>query len=312
MTPWTQGGLRVATDFHTALVASGFILDRVLADGRWHRVKTTDKPKHRNGAYLMRVDGTTGFFKNWATDQSFNTWHQEGDISASAKLKNEAMAAATRSRQAAYQANQIKAMRGYWRGLQALRGSHPYLQSKSLDMRGCANLRIDGELLVVPVTRDGLVMSVQIIANDGEKRFYTGCPVKGGVCLIDRTQAVLTCFVEGFATGLAVYQSINQCRVVVCFDTANLIEVAAHYQGSGLGVVCADNDWQTAIRIGSNPGILAGRKAADLLGCGMAYPEDIEGSDWADAIVEFGDNARRWVSRKIMSKALPFRRMETA
>lgn len=302
----------MATDFYTVLVASGFVLDRVIADGKWHRVKTTDKLKHRNGAYLMRVDGQAGFFKNWATDQDFNTWRAEGEVTPSQRLRNEAQAAANRQREAKYQADQIRAMRAVWHGLPLLRGGHPYIQGKGLDMRGCSNLRVDGDLLVIPVTRDGLVMSIQTISPDGEKRFYTGCPVKGGVYLMDRPSAVLTCFVEGFATGLAVYQSIHQCRVVVCFDSGNLVEVAKYYQGRGLGVVCADNDWQTAIRIGTNPGLIAGQKAAESMGCGMAYPEDIEGSDWADAIAEFGEDARRWVSRKIMGKALPFRRKETA
>jgi len=299
----------VATDFYTVLTASGFVLDRVIPDGKWHRVKTTDKPKHRNGAYLLRADGSAGFFKNWATDQDFNTWHREGEVSPEAKRQNDAQALAAQHRAAAYQANQIKGMRAYFHGLQMLRGGHPYLTGKALDMRGCNNLRVDGDLLVIPVMRDGMVMSLQTIASDGQKRFSTGCPVKGGVFVLDRPNAVLTCFVEGLATGLAVYQSIVQCRVVVCFDSGNLVEVAKHYQGRGLGVVCADNDWQTAIRIGSNPGLVAGAKAAELLGCGMAYPEDIEGSDWCDAIAEFGEDARRWVSRKIMAKAHPFKRV---
>lgn len=300
----------MATDFYTVLTASGFVLDRVVADGKWHRVKTTDKPKHRNGAYLMRLDGSVAWFKNWATDQNFNTWHREGEVSPAAKRINDAAVLAAQHRAAAYQADQIKHIRTYFAGLPLLRGGHPYLTGKELDMRGCTGLRVDGELLVVPVMRDGMVMSLQTIAPDGKKLFKTGCPVKCGVFLLDRPQAVLTCFVEGLATGLAVYQSINQCRVVVCFDSGNLVEVARHYQGRGLGVVCADNDWQTATRIGMNPGLVAGFKAAELMGCGMAYPEDIEGSDWADAITEFGEDARRWVNRKIMLKALPFKRLQ--
>lgn len=296
------------SDFHSTLTAYGFVVDRVISDGRWHRVKTTDKLKHRNGAYLLRADGQIGYFKNWATDQDFNTWRNEGVMTEAQKRRNDADAALARQREAAYQMASIKAMRGYWAGLSALRGGHPYLTGKGLDMRGCINLRTDGDLMVIPVTRDGQIMSLQTIAPDGQKRFRPGCPVKGGVYLLDRAGAVLTCFAEGFATGLAVYQSIPQCRVVVCFDSGNLVEVARHYQGRGLGVVCADNDWQTAIRIGSNPGLLAGQKAAESMGCGVAYPEDIEGSDWADAIAEFGEDGRRWVSRKIMSKALLFKR----
>lgn len=297
------------SDFHSVLMANGFILDRVIADGKWHRVKTADKPKHRNGAYLLRVDGQAGWFKNWATDQEFNTWRIAGEITVSERLRNEADAARAQRRHAEHQAQQIKAMRVYFQSLPLLRGNHPYLSGKQLDMRGCHSLRKDGELLVIPVMRDGHVMSLQTITPTGEKKFRYGCPVKGGVYLLDRPHAVLTCFVEGLATGLAVYQSIPQCRVVVCFDSGNLLEVSKHYQGTGLAVVCADNDHQTAAKIGTNPGVLAGIEAAKRMGCGLAYPEDIKGSDWADAITEFGENARHWVSRKIMGKAAPFRRL---
>ncbi len=298
------------SDFLSTLTAFGFVVDQVIPDGRWHRVKTIDKMKHRNGAYLLKPDGMVGYFKNWATDQDFNTWRAEGELSPAQKRQNEARAENARRREAEYRAQSIKSMRAYWAGLPALRGGHPYLIGKGLDMRGCVGLRTDGDLLVIPVMRDGQIMSLQTIAPDGQKRFRTGCPVKGGVYLLDRAGAVLTCFAEGYATGLAIYQSIPQCRVVVCFDSGNLIEIAKHYQGRGLGVVCADNDHETAARIGANPGIEAGRKAAELMGCGMTYPEDIQGSDYADALAEFGDNARRWVSRKIMSKAAPFRRVD--
>ena len=87
-----------------------------------------------------------------------------------------------------------------------------------------------------------------------------------------------------------------------------MIEVSKHYKGIGIGVVCADNDHKTEQRIGSNKGIEAGKKAAENMGCGIAYPEGIKGSDWADAIDEFGPDALRWIARKINMKAKPFRR----
>lgn len=296
------------SDFHAVLLASGFVIDRVIPDGRWHRVKTIDKMKHRNGAYLLRPDGRVGYFKNWATDQDFNTWRAEGQPTQAEKRQSDARILAARQRDTEYRARSIQSVQRYWAGLQPLRGGHPYLYSKQLDMRGCSNVRVDGDLLVIPVMRDGQVMSVQTVAPDGTKGFEPGCPVKGGIYLMDRPGAVLTAFAEGFATGLAVYQSINQCRVVVCFDSGNLVEVARHFWGRGLGVVCADNDKATASRTGTNPGLVAGQQAAELMGCGLAFPEDIEGTDWADAITELGENARGWVHRKIMMKAKPFRR----
>ena len=296
-------------DFQSVLTAYGFVVDRVIPDGRWHRVKTTDKMKHRNGAYLLRPDGMAGWFKNWATDQGFNTWNADGEQTPAQKRQIEADAQAARKRETAYRDRAIKTMRDYWQSLPLLRGGHPYLDGKGLDMRGCVGLRHDGEFMVVPVNRDGQVMSLQTIAPDGRKRFRMGCPVKGGVYLLDRPKAVLTCFVEGLATGLAVYQSLPQCRVIVCFDSGNLVEVSSRFIGCGLGVVCADNDTQTEQKIGTNPGLVAGQKAAEAMGCGLAYPQGIEGSDWADAIKEMEPDARRWINRNILMKAKPFKRV---
>ena len=31
----------------------GLIVDYVKADAKWHRVRTLDKPQHKNGAYLF-------------------------------------------------------------------------------------------------------------------------------------------------------------------------------------------------------------------------------------------------------------------
>lgn len=298
-------------DFRAVLIAHGLDPRDIVPGAKWVRCATEDKPRKRNGAYMLAADGRMGWFKNFATDDSFNVWRAEGELSPAKARHGQADAAAARQREAAYRQIAIKQCRAYWAGLAPFRGGHPYLASKRIDMLGCGQLRVDGSLLVIPVTRDGQVMSVQTIAEDGKKRFLTGCPVKGGVYKLDRAGASLTCFVEGVATGLAVFSSIKQARVIVCFDSGNLVEVASHFIGQGLGVVCADNDHQTALSIGSNPGLNAGAKAAERLGCGLAYPEGIRGSDWADVLLE-RDDARRWIARQVMKKAKPFARCEGA
>jgi putative DNA primase/helicase len=298
-------------EFRTVMIASGLRPRDVIADGKWYRCPTDDHPRKRNGAYLLAIDGRAGWFKNFALDDGFNVWRLEGEFSPAQRAKAEADVAAARRREAEHRQASIKACRAYWASLKPARGGHPYLEGKQLDMLGCGQLRIDGELLVVPVMRDGQVMSVQTIAPDGQKRFRPGCPVKGGTYLLERQGATMTCFVEGLATGLAVFSSLRQARVFVCFDAGNLVEVATHFRGFGLGVVCADNDHETAERIGTNKGLEAGHKAAELLGCGVAFPEGIRGSDWADAITEREDG-RRWVARQITNRAKPFKYAERA
>jgi phage/plasmid primase-like uncharacterized protein len=69
----------------------------------------------------------------------------------------------------------------------------------------------------------------------------------------------------------------------------------------GLTVVCADNDSETETRTGKNPGLESGRKAAASIGCGVACPAGIRGTDWADALQEWGNPAK--VRMAIMREA---------
>jgi phage/plasmid primase-like uncharacterized protein len=52
-------------------------------------------------------------------------------------------------------------------------------------------------------------------------------------------------------------------------------------------VIAADNDHGTEERTGTNPGIQAAQEAAQALSCGVAHPEGIRGTDWADARQEW-------------------------
>jgi phage/plasmid primase-like uncharacterized protein len=194
-------------------------------------------------------------------------------------------------------------MRAYWSGLAPLRDGHPYLEDKGLSMMGCAGLRADGGLLVIPAMRCGALVSLQTITPAGEKKYRHGCSMKGAAYALTRPGAVLTCLAEGFATGLAIYQSLREASVLVCFDAANMVHVAAAMKLRGMGVVCADNDWATAEQTGINTGIQKGTAAAQAMGCGLAYPQGIEGSDWADAKREWGDRGPARLRMEIMGHA---------
>lgn len=102
-----------------------------------------------------------------------------------------------------------------------------------------------------------------------------------------RARGLMTCFCEGFATGLTLYQSIPTASVVVCFNSSNLVDVAKTRKTAGMAVICADNDHETT----HNPGITKGKEAAEILKCGLAYPEGICGTDWDDARQEWGERA---------------------
>lgn len=286
--------------FRAALMAAGLRPRDIVDDGKWRRCPTDDKPRKRNGAYVLHPDGR-GYWRNWALDAELNEWRD--DRATSARRIDPTMLQRQRD---AERAARIRAMRGareFWNDSHALSLPHPYIANKGLSPLGCAGLRVNDGLLVVPVLHREWVVSVQTITPSGEKRFWPGAPVKGGHFAIERQRPSLTCICEGMATGLAIYQSVPQARVVVAFDAGNLLPVVMGLRPAGSVVIVADNDHGTMARRGFNPGLDKARNAAEAIGCGVAYPQGIEGTDVADALKEWGLGGAKRVQRLVLAGA---------
>jgi putative DNA primase/helicase len=286
-------------NFEQAMRGSGLRPRDIVADGRWHRCPTDDRPRKRNGAFVLHPDGR-GYWRNWATDEGVNSWRDE---QATARPIDEARLRAARDRDRAYRVAAMRGARVFWNNARPLNRIHPYIERKGLSALGCAGLRQRDELLVVPVLHSGGIISVQTISPDGAKRFWPGAPVKGGAYVLHRQRGALTCVCEGLATGLALYQCVRHASVIVAFDAGNLLAAVDRVRPSGAVVICADNDHKTAVRTGINPGVEKARNAAELIECGVAYPTGIEGTDWADCIKEWGEGAHRRIERLILSQA---------
>jgi putative DNA primase/helicase len=292
-------------DFVDFARCHGLLIDR-LEEGRWMRVPTENHPRKRNGAYKFL--GDVGFVQDHATMDEVAVWKSDRPATVAEQRDRALRAAQYNARDLERRLSAQQSMREAYHLMPMFAGGHPYLQDKGLSVRGCSGLKLNGDLLVIPVTRAGKVISYQTIAKDGEKKFRFGCPVKQGFYLIERKGSSVTCFVEGFATGLAVFQALPQSSVVVCFNAGNLIDVARDYPVRGMAVVCADNDWVTQARTGTNPGLQKGTEAAELLGCGVAYPEKIDGTDWADFLMEEGSEAIPKMRTQILRHARLARR----
>ena len=286
--------------FRAALEAAGLRPRDVIPDGRWYRCPTDDKPRKRNGCFVLWPCGTRGFFKNYALHDDWCEWRDDqASIAPSAETLRRIRE--NREREQRRRVLAIHEARAYWDQAWPA-GLHPYLARKGLTMRGVVGLReCDGKLLV-PMSK-GVLLSVQTITADGEKKFWPGAPTKGTSYELARNRASVTCLCEGLATGLAVFQAVPQVRVIVAFDSGNLLPAAEYLQLRGSVVVCADNDHGTLAARGFNPGLLAAQKVADAIGCGVAYPSDIEGTDWADALKEWGERAPSRMQREILAKA---------
>lgn len=288
--------------FESVLYASGLRPKIVIDDGKWRRCATDDKPKHRNGVYVLHQDGR-GYFKNYALDAGYNSWKDDSTNRAAARQVDHARIKAARDRERAYRLQAIKSANQYWAESRPLSRLHPYLAAKGLSPLGCKDLRENDGWLVVPILNKGYLVSVQSIAPDGTKSFWTGAPVKGGSFVIDRPGAALTCIVEGLATGLAVFQSVKHARVIVGFDAGNMAHAVENLKLSGSVVICADNDHKTAVKRGFNPGLQAAQAIAERIGCGVTYPTGIEGTDFDDYVREIGQGAAKRIERQVIGAA---------
>ena len=287
--------------FEQALRCAGLRPRAVIADGKWRRCATDSKPKKRNGAYKLALDGRIGWFRDWALSDDLNTWRADGETRIAPvdwDRINRQREQERRDRLAA-----IHAVRRFWAALGPMKALHSYLADKLLTAQGCGGVRMWRGQLVVPVTQDGKLMNVQIINSKGRKLFWKGAPVSGGCYVIDRPKAALTAVCEGFATGLAVFQAVRHARVLVAFDAGNLLPVVQAVKPAGNVVLVADNDHGTQVRRGTNPGIEKATNAAALIDAGVWWPTEIEGTDAADAIKEWGEGAHKRLERQIQGAA---------
>lgn len=271
--------------FEDALRIAGLMPKDIVADDRWHRCPTEAKQRKRNGAYRLAKDRRIGWFRDWADGAGAQTWR--ADEAMAIRVVDEREVRARREHERAQRIAAMRSARQFWATATPMTKVHPYLERKKLAAQGCAGLRVAGDLLVVPVWHSEWIVSVQTISPAGEKRFWRGAPVKAGCYAIERKGAAITVFAEGLATGLAVFQSMRSARVIVCFDAGNLLPVVERTKPTGTVVIAADNDHATEARTGINPGLQKAREAAKAIGCGVAYPEAIQGSDWADALIEW-------------------------
>jgi putative DNA primase/helicase len=299
--------------FEDAIYAGGLRTQEVIADGRWHRCPTSDHPRKKNGAYRIEPDRRRGWFRDWANHDGLQSWADDSDYKPTPRDEERQRRQREKQRQDRIQG--IGFARKLWADGKQYR-VHKYLADKGLTPEGCHMLRIwtggvwvdegqrvDDTWLLVPIYWRDRLVNVQRISSNGIKRQMKNAPQKACSLVLGRPRAALTVIAEGLATGLACYQSIRHARVIVAFFADNLLPVVQEMKPTGSVVIAADNDWQTKARRGFNPGIEKANNAAELIGCGVAWPEGIEGTDFADYLKETGEGAARKVERLILARA---------
>lgn len=265
----------IADHFAQAIAASGLEPpDTIHADGVLHRFSATGIRSDRAGWYVLHADGIpAGMFGCWRTGLT-QTWSAKPQTQMNAAERAELrqrvqQSQAQRDKELAHrqQAAQQQAQTRWEAAKPAL--SHPYIESKGVNLYG---LRVEPDCtLLVPMRdSDGVLHSLQTIANDGTKRFLAGGRVRGCYHSIGAPSLALV-LCEGMATAHSIHDATG-LAVAAGFSASNLAPVAQalrrKYPALPI-VLAADDDHATE----GNPGVAAARHAAMTVGGLVAVPQ---------------------------------------
>ncbi len=133
------------------------------------------------------------------------------------------------------------------------------------------HLHQHGNLLLVPLIYEGVLVNLQRIGPDGKKRFLSGGRITGCYSPLGGISPGKPLYVcEGWATGATIHESTG-AAVACAMTCGNLLAVGLHLQRrypDAVLIVAGDDDRQTE----GNPGKTAAIKAAAALGCGLVLP----------------------------------------
>ena len=266
---------KVETAFRNALQATYGRLDWLpVADGTLHRFHVPgDKAGTFNGWYVLHLDGiAAGAFGSW---KDAGTWHQWSSRAAASPQEHEQLRQrieqARRQREAEQHQRQQAAAEyaaRLWRDARRADPEHPYLTRKGLRTHG---LRQRGDALLVPLSRDGVLVNLQRIYLDGSKRFLSGGMVKGCCSTLGAITAGQPLYIcEGWATGASIHEETG-AAVACAMNAGNLrpaaLALRAKHPHASI-IIAGDDDRQTE----GNPGRTAANAAAVAVGGLVVFP----------------------------------------
>jgi putative DNA primase/helicase len=269
--------------------------------GRWVPCDVVGKGAAGKGDGRLICDGRRATAVNWTTGEKATVWLEgrenisAADRRAYARQVAEAeRAARQRAEHAARIATQIVEA--------STIGRHAYLKAKGFPeetalligrdrlvtileagRKSVDSLVVDAGVtgLVVPARIGKHISSVQIIWENGTKKFLAGAAMQGATHRIATGGDTWLC--EGFVTGLSLRTALRALSrrdtVLVCFSAANVARVASALGGRRF--IAADHDAPPAAKPDQFGGLGAGEYFARKSGCSYLMPP-IEGMDVND------------------------------
>lgn len=261
--------MSVEMQFINAIQQSGMTAPKqVLADGEIHRFSSNGKTTDEAGWYVLHDDGIaagsygdwrTGFNQTWRADvgRQLTPPEQAAYNSRINAMKEKREADDIRCK------NKAKERANHIWSTSAAVIDHVYLTKKGVKAYG---IKQANDALVIPLSADNEIHSLQFINADGSKRFLTDGRKKGCYFSIGKPDEVIY-ICEGYATGASIYEATGDA-VAVAFDAGNIKAVAQALRAKNSSitiVICADDD-------ANKIGITKAEEAAKLIGGHAVIP----------------------------------------
>lgn len=261
-----------------AIAAAGMTPPARIVPGRWMRFPGAGKGRSNRSGWCRLITPTLAVFGDWSSNFTA-TWKDDAhqDNEQTRRMLEEA-----RDRERIYAAEQRKRQKQTSLEAQALVRKCEYRTHWYLERKGFPHEKglVHDDQLVIPM-RDidnyTRVLSAQLIAPDGTKRFLPGGRAKGAIHRLGpaRGSPVLC---EGYATGMSIAAALKRLPgehpVMVCFSANNLEFIATRVPRTA--VVAADNDMSAT-----------GERAAIATGLRWTMPYEV-GTDWNDLHAAMG------------------------
>jgi phage/plasmid primase-like uncharacterized protein len=250
----------------------------IIADGKLHRFASNGDRADDAGWYLYFPDEVpAGAFGCWRTGLK-QTWSSKADsmlTPAERARQRRRLDEARRQREQEERLRHAEAKKRaqtIWDQAASAPEDHPHLQRKGVQPHG---VRVDDEnRLLVPVTLNGTLCSLQFIDMIGGKQFLAGGAVKGGSYTIgEMRDAAIIGVGEGFSTCASVNEATGY-PTVCAFSANNLTLVAQQLRQrfpTATILICGDNDLHDDGK--PNTGLDAAEGAADAVHGVLAVPE---------------------------------------
>jgi antirestriction protein ArdC/phage/plasmid primase-like uncharacterized protein len=282
-------------EFAEALEANGLKLKGApQMDGKWHRVPVEgDRKGQLSGSYRGFLDGRpAGQIMNYKTGEKAVQWVATGsrldpEELARVKADSQARRASLEAEIAETQAKTAKRAYAVYINAAEAPQNHPYLENKQVKAHG---LKVDenGNLLVPMRDEKGFLWNLQVIREDGTKRFLKGGRKTGLMHVIGDGNGPLL-IAEGYATAASLEKATGR-QVAVAFDAGNLGPVAEALKAKEPEralVIAADDDHGKE----RNAGLARAREAAEAVKAELIVPPLTE-AEKAKGLTDFNDIAR--------------------